>query len=150
MPGISLLGQLLALLIIHQSTRVQCLIYGTPVENCRSMLPQHDNFLPQMGQAPYNFSVSKIQNSNSASSNIFNGSWLLFIVNCLITLDSIFCKVSLTALQRATFKGFFIQARTSDRSDSIIGSFNPEKSDIFQFIDCTGGKNVSLEIIVKV
>lgn len=56
--------------------------------------------------------------------------------------------MSLSGQRTATFKGFFIQARMSDLSDAIIGSFDVVKSDQFRFIDCPGGVNVNTSSLI--
>ncbi|KAK4035998.1 hypothetical protein OUZ56_028071 [Daphnia magna] len=109
--------------LLLYKTKIQSLVYGTPVENCRSMIPQHDYNLPQwMDPPPYNLSASVILSNTTTTQ--FN--------------------VTLFAKHGATFKGFFIQARslTGDRADAILGSFDPvEDSRIAHLINCPDGAN---------
>ncbi|EFX77694.1 hypothetical protein DAPPUDRAFT_321230 [Daphnia pulex] len=114
-----------ALLLMDRIATVHSLVYGTPTENCQSMLPQHDNYLPQwMDPSPYNLSASIILDSTSNSSDQYN--------------------VTLIAERRRTFKGFFIQAR-SLTDHKIIGSFDPVKDpDVAKLIDCPGGTQIQV------
>ncbi|KAI9551512.1 hypothetical protein GHT06_021845 [Daphnia sinensis] len=120
---LSMLSSVSVLLLLDQIAKIQSLVYGTPVENCRSMIPQHDYYLPQwMDPPPYILSASVIP-TNTATTQ-FN--------------------VTLFAKHGATFKGFFIQARslTGDRADAILGSFDPVvDSRIAHLINCPDGAN---------
>lgn len=90
-------------LIIHQTANVQGLIYGTPVENCRSMLPQHDRFLPQIDPAPYNFTATMISGNRSDSPVKFNGKYFYYFLkgDLKVTLFQISSVVV-----RSTFRNF--------------------------------------------
>lgn len=60
------------LLLLDKTAKIQSLVYGTPVENCRSMIPQHDYNLPQwMDPPPYNLSASVILSNTTTTQ--FNG-----------------------------------------------------------------------------
>lgn len=124
---------------------IQSLVYGAPIENCQSMYPQHDYYLPQwLNPPPYNLSASIIlEDDTSNSSTQYNGKHNTLNMYIVLSIWTDFLTtVTLFAKRRVTFKGFFIQAR-SLIGDTILGSFQPvENSDTAKLIDCPGGTNV--------
>nr|CAH0111319.1 unnamed protein product [Daphnia galeata] len=73
MSRFSMLDSFLALLLMDRITSIQSLVYGAPIENCQSMYPQHDYYLPQwLNPPPYTLSASIILDDTSDSSNQYN------------------------------------------------------------------------------
>lgn len=103
-----------------------------------------------MDPPPYNLSASVILSNTTTTQ--FNGNNLqlkeLFLFFFLPSIN-LNWTVTLFAKHGATFKGFFIQARslTGDRADAILGSFDPvEDSRIAHLINCPDGANVNIMI----
>jgi hypothetical protein len=69
------LNLLFALLLMDRMTTIQSLVYGAPIENCQSMYPQHDYYLPQwLEPPPYNLSASVILGASNSSIQ-YNGKY---------------------------------------------------------------------------
>ena len=75
-----MLDSFLALLLMDRITSIQSLVYGAPIENCQSMYPQHDYYLPQwLNPPPYTLSASIILDDTSDSSNQYNGNYAIHL-----------------------------------------------------------------------
>ena len=69
---------LLILMLVYRIVGVQSLSNGAPVENCRSMRPQHDfqhdpnaPVLPEIDPSPFTFEAS--ESYRNSTNSIFNG-----------------------------------------------------------------------------
>ena len=157
---------IMLVLFVHQFFCAQSLINGAPVENCRSMRPQHDfqhdsnkPVMPQMEPPPFIFTVSA--NNKSSINPEYNGWYLspifanqLLNIYLLIYIYVLFYVrmnlVTISSQNGETFKGYFIQARslTDSREVAVIGTFELMKDDKFsKVISCPGGTKVNYKVL---
>ena len=150
---------LLILMLVYRIVGVQSLSNGAPVENCRSMRPQHDfqhdpnaPVLPEIDPSPFTFEAS--ESYSNSSNSIFNGQYSLstscicnkYILNTFISFG---CIVTLSSKNSEIFKGYFIQARsiTDAKEDAIIGTFQLVEDDKFsKLMNCLDGTEVTSNI----
>jgi hypothetical protein len=92
---------------------------GAPPTTCSSMSPHHQNVSPQQSSPPFAVTAGK--------PSVAPGSTL---------------KLMLTSTTGAPFKGFLLQARQPEGSDSAIGHFTAMPN-LTKPITCAGGYQVN-------
>jgi len=92
---------------------------GAPPATCSAMSPKHQNVSPQQSSPPFTLSAGKLSVAPGSTLNLM-----------------------LKSTSGAPFKGFLLQARQPEGSDSAIGQFTALPN-LTKTITCAGGYQVN-------